>query len=87
MEFIEVISLAQHYGVPTKVLDWTYDYKVALYFALKDILKDKNNYSDGVLWAFNQCRQVKIFSWFFLLFLLNIHVLFLFFRNWVYSLL
>ena len=53
MEFIEIISLAQHYGVPTKVLDWTYDYKVALYFALKDILVDKNNYSDGVLWAFN----------------------------------
>ena len=53
MEFIEIISLAQHYGVPTKVLDWTYDYKVALYFALRDVLKDKNNYSDGVLWAFN----------------------------------
>lgn len=53
MEFIEIISLAQHYGIPTKVLDWTYDYKVALYFTLKDILEDKNKYSDGVLWAFN----------------------------------
>ena len=53
MEFIEIISLAQHYGVPTKVLDWTYDYKVALYFALKDILDSTKENADGVLWAFN----------------------------------
>lgn len=50
-EFYEIISLAQHYGIPTRALDWSYDYKVALYFAVEDILE--NNDDDCVLWAFN----------------------------------
>ena len=33
-KFREVISLAQHYGLPTRFPDWSYDYKSALYFAL-----------------------------------------------------
>lgn len=49
--FYEVISLAQHYGLPTCALDWSYDYKVALYFAVKNILKKDT--SNCVLWAFN----------------------------------
>ena len=57
-DFYEVISLAQHYGIPTRALDWSYDYRVALYFAVKNILADdyKNNDEkpdNGVLWAFN----------------------------------
>ena len=50
-DFYEIISLAQHYGIPTRALDWSYDFKVALYFAVEDILKD--NEEDCVLWAFN----------------------------------
>lgn len=48
----ELISLAQHYGLPTKALDWSYDYKVSLYFAVKDILVNSKS-NDGVLWALN----------------------------------
>ena len=51
-EVMEVMSLAQHYGLPTRALDWSYDYRVALYFAVKDVLNSNNN-SDGVLWALN----------------------------------
>lgn len=50
-DFYEIISLAQHYGIPTRALDWSYDFKVALYFAVEDILEDNN--SNCVLWAFN----------------------------------
>lgn len=50
-EFFEIISLAQHYGLPTRALDWSYDYKIALYFAVKDALKSDSE--DCVLWAFN----------------------------------
>ena len=50
--FREIMSLAQHYGLPTKALDWSYDYKVSLYFAVKDVLL-KENLSDCVLWALN----------------------------------
>lgn len=56
-DFYEVISLAQHYGIPTRALDWSYDYMVALYFAVKNILADdysiNNTPDNAVLWAFN----------------------------------
>ncbi len=32
-EFLELAGLAQHYGVPTRLLDWSYDPLVAAYFA------------------------------------------------------
>lgn len=32
-DFIELMAIAQHNGIPTRMLDWTYDYNVALYFA------------------------------------------------------
>lgn len=50
-EFFEIISLAQHYGLPTRALDWSYDYKISLYFAVEDALKKDSE--DCVLWAFN----------------------------------
>lgn len=49
---LEIMSLAQHYGLPTKAIDWTYDYKVSLYFAVKDILSNSKTQA-GVLWALN----------------------------------
>ena len=33
-------------------MDWSYDYKVSLYFAVKDTLLNKKS-NDGVLWALN----------------------------------
>lgn len=50
-DFFELISLAQHYGLPTEALDWSYRYESALYFSVKNILND--DMADGVLWAFN----------------------------------
>ena len=56
-EFYELIALAQHYGVPTRALDWSYDYRVALYFSVKNILNNTYLTSEkpenGILWAFN----------------------------------
>ncbi|WP_295722509.1 FRG domain-containing protein [uncultured Methanobrevibacter sp.] len=52
-EFYEIISLAQHHGLPTRALDWSYDYKVSLYFAIEKVLKEEKKYEDCVLWAFN----------------------------------
>ena len=52
-EFFEIISLAQHHGLPTRALDWSYDYKVSLYFAIKNVLKEEEKHKDCVLWAFN----------------------------------
>ena len=38
-DFWEVAALAQHYGIPTRLLDWTYNINTALYFAVKDYIK------------------------------------------------
>ena len=35
-DIIELAILAQHYGVKTRLLDWTRDIRIALYFACKD---------------------------------------------------
>ncbi len=43
----EWLDQMQHYTVPTRLIDWTSDYEVALYFATEDITQDG---IDGVIW-------------------------------------
>lgn len=45
--WLEIASLAQHYGLPTRLLDWTYNPWVALYFATKN---QNEKQSDFALW-------------------------------------
>jgi hypothetical protein len=46
----EWLVLAQHFGLPTRLLDWTENPLVALYFAVRDV--DGDGPSDGILFAY-----------------------------------
>jgi hypothetical protein len=53
-DLYELAGLAQHYGIPTRLLDWTQDIYVALYFAATDALKNKSVENDNIIiWALN----------------------------------
>jgi len=52
----ERATIAQHYGVPTRLLDWSENPLVGLYFALNDNNCDNK---DGVIWVFEDKTVVN----------------------------
>ncbi|WP_313416865.1 FRG domain-containing protein [Pseudomonas oryzihabitans] len=49
----EAAALAQHYSMPTSLLDWTYDIFVAMHFAFKGAVEKKDNLC---IWALNMSK-------------------------------
>src|SRR5690242_14343506 len=51
------LSVAQHYGLPTRILDWTYSPFIAMHFATTNIEKYT---TDGVIWAINYAKAHEL---------------------------
>jgi type I restriction enzyme M protein len=59
----EYLAIAQHYGLPTRFMDWTKNPLIALYFAVKKVTK-----KDGIIyimeqpWSLNTLIENKYFN-------------------------
>lgn len=57
-EVIELAALAQHYGMHTRLLDWTQDIRVALYFAASGV--EDSQKEDMAVWCINAGELTNI---------------------------
>ncbi len=51
-DVLEWLAIMRHYGAPTRLIDWTYSFDVAVHFALANDL-------EGTVWAFNAAKVNK----------------------------
>ncbi len=52
-KYFEIMALAQHFGLPSRLLDWSHSSYIAAYFAASSGLKDKNGADRLAVWALN----------------------------------
>jgi hypothetical protein len=70
----EILAILQHYGIPTRLLDWSTSIINALYFAISDCLdckarcrnasmqkRNKNCKGNPIIWVIDSCNMIQKF--------------------------
>src|SRR5690349_20723990 len=58
--WLEWLSLMRHYGAPTRLLDWTYSYYVAAFFALERADRSCAVWAMDAAWLGKRVRQRRL---------------------------
>jgi hypothetical protein len=64
-DMLELLAIAQHHGVPTRLLDFTYDPLVAAFFAADDVVRNwavhvKNGVTELAVWGVSLRKLYKL---------------------------